>query len=277
MSSFRSQETSLNASLAIRFLGVGSAQATELGSSSCVLEKNGRPLLMIDCGPSTLSRFRAIYGNQEPPAVFLTHTHFDHIGGLENWFYRLMTGGDFSPSRLFVPIGIMPSLQRRIADYPNLLAEGGANFWDAFQLVPVSERFWWDHMLFDVFPVRHHEHGTAFGISLQGRFLFTGDTRPIPEVINHYASRGEIIFHDCGVESSPSHTGIDDLHREYKPEQWQRMILYHYGSEADRYRIEKAGFTAAIPSQPYPISPAGRFVPAQATETPPVVVNLDIS
>jgi len=37
--------------LALHFLGVGSAQAVELGSSSDVLERDGAPLLLIDCGP----------------------------------------------------------------------------------------------------------------------------------------------------------------------------------------------------------------------------------
>ena len=68
--------------LAIRFLGVGSAQAPELGSSACVLERDREPLLVIDCGPDILSRSRGAHGDKEPPALFLTHTHFDHIGGL---------------------------------------------------------------------------------------------------------------------------------------------------------------------------------------------------
>jgi ribonuclease BN (tRNA processing enzyme) len=242
--------------LTIRFLGVGSAQAADLGSSSCVLEHSGKPLLLIDCGPDTLVRYREIYREPEPPALFLTHTHFDHIGGLESWFYRLMTetsGG--SRPRLFVPVELLPSLQRRVADYPNLLAEGGSNFWDAFQLIPVSERFWLQNLLFDVFPVRHHEHGTAFGIALQGRFLYTGDTRPIPEILNRYASRGESIFHDCGIRPSPSHTALEDIRREYKPEQWRRMVMYHYGSSADRTAIEREGFQVALAGHAFDLSP----------------------
>jgi ribonuclease BN (tRNA processing enzyme) len=229
----------------MRFLGVGNAQATELGSSSAVLEKHGNPLLLIDCGPDTLHRFRQMYGDSEPGAVFITHTHFDHIGGLESWFYHLMTGHHPLQPRLYIPVKLLPILQSRIADYPNLLAEGGSNFWDAFQLIPVSERFWLDNILFDVFPVRHHEHDTAFGIALKGHFLFTGDTRPIPEILIRYASRGELIFHDCSLDNGPSHTGLSDIHRAYRPEQWRRMIFYHYGSEADRLKIEAEGLQCA--------------------------------
>jgi ribonuclease BN (tRNA processing enzyme) len=232
-------------SLAMRFLGVGNAQATALGSSSAVLEKCGNPLLLIDCGPDTLNRFGQTYGKPEPAALFITHTHFDHIGGLESWFYRLMTGHLTLQPRLYIPVKLLPILQSRIADYPNLLAEGGSNFWDAFQLIPVSERFWLDNLLFDVFPVRHHEHDTAFGIALKGHFLYTGDTRPIPEMLIRFASRGELIFHDCSVDSSPSHTGLADIRRAYRPEQWRRMILYHYGSETDRLTIEAEGLLTA--------------------------------
>jgi ribonuclease BN (tRNA processing enzyme) len=89
--------------LAIRFLGVGSAQAPELGSSACVLERNREPLLVIDCGPDNLSPFRVAYVDREPPALFLTHAHFDHIGGLETWFYRLMTGPGRGPPRVPAP------------------------------------------------------------------------------------------------------------------------------------------------------------------------------
>jgi len=245
----------MQSALAMRFLGVGNAHAPELGSSACVLEGAGSPLLLVDCGPDTIGRFVDAYGERCPASVFLTHTHFDHIGGLEGLFYRLMVENDAGlRPRLFVPVGLLPALQRRVADYPNLLAEGGANFWDAFQLIPVSERFWLQDLLFDVFPVRHHEFGTAFGIALKGRFLYTGDTRPIPELLNHYASRGEPIFHDCGLRASPSHTALEDLYREYTAEQRRRLVLYHYSGDADRERFEQEGLIAARPGQVFPLA-----------------------
>ncbi len=264
MTYMQDQLPSATPSLTMRFLGVGNAQATELGSSSAVLEQCGNPLLLIDCGPDTLNRFRQHYGEIDPPALFITHTHFDHIGGLESWFYRLMTGHRSLQPRLYVPVKLLPILQSRIADYPNLLAEGGANLWDAFQLIPVSDRFWLNQLLFDLFPVRHHEHDTAFGLALKGYFLYTGDTRPIPEVLIRYASRGEVIFHDCSVEVGPSHTGLADIRRAYRPEQWRRMILYHYASEADRLIIEGEGFHAAQAGSLYPLSAATQQSPLEA-------------
>jgi hypothetical protein len=142
-------------------------------------------------------------------------------------------------------------LHKRIADYPNILAEGGINFWDCFQLIPVSEAFWLQELQFTVFPVRHHEFMSAYGIALQGLFLFTGDTRPIPEVINKFAGQGEPIFNDCGQRPNPSHTGVTELGNYYKSEQLQRMVLYHYESQEAGRHIEKLGYTTAQPGQTF--------------------------
>jgi ribonuclease BN (tRNA processing enzyme) len=192
----------------LRFLGVGNAQASGLGSSAAVLERGEAPWLLIDCGPDTLQAYVETYSGL-PTAIFITHAHLDHIGGLEALFYRLATAASpAEPPRLLIPVELVAVLQRRLADYPNLLAEGGCNFWDVFHPIPVSERFWHRDLLFSVFPVRHHDYLAAFGLALEGRFLFTGDTRPIPEILNRHASRGETIFHDCGTRANPSHTGL---------------------------------------------------------------------
>lgn len=238
----------------LRFLGVGNSYALGLGSSAAVLEAGDEPWLLIDCGPDTLARYLDTYGAL-PGALFITHAHFDHVGGLEGLFYRLATTPEpVPPPRVFVPVPLLDVLQRRVADYPNLLAEGGSNFWDVFQLVPVSERFWYRDHLFGVFPVRHHEHLAAFGLALEGRFVYTGDTRPIPEILNRYASRGEHIFHDCASAANPSHTGLQDIPREYKPEQWRRMVLYHYESEAAGRQMEKQGYRVARPGERYELA-----------------------
>jgi ribonuclease BN (tRNA processing enzyme) len=239
----------MNEAWALCLQGVGNAAAVELGSAMATIEKDGAPWLTIDCGAEGLTAFRARYG-RSPDAVFVTHAHFDHIGGFE----RLFVDSYFDPARrgqvvVYAPAALVPLLQQRIASYPNALAEGGANFWDAFRLVPVSDAFWHDGLRLDVFPVRHHWPDTAFGLRLQGSVVWTGDTRPIPEMLARHADADELIAHDCGLHGNPSHSGIDDLEREYPPALLARCVLYHYASAGDGEALAARGYRIARPGE----------------------------
>ena len=229
----------------LHFLGVGSADAVALGASAAVLERDGRPLLLIDCGPDTLDRYFASYA-APPPALFITHTHMDHVAGMERLFGKLWFDQRWrGHTKVFVAARLMPWLQMRVADYPGTLAEGGVNFWEAFQLLPCTRGFWLDGLWFDVFPTRHHMPGTSFGLALAGSFVYTGDTRPIPELLATYADGAECIAHDCGLLANPSHTGVDDLPREYSPALRSRLLLYHYASAADGAALAAHGYRVA--------------------------------
>ena len=236
--------------LALRFLGVGNARASELGSASAVLEISGQPSLLIDCGPRTLDDFRANYPVELPPAVFVTHLHLDHIGGIEQLFYRayFTRRGQVS---LFVPADLVAPLHAKLANAPFILSEGGANFWDAFRLVVVGDWFWHEDLLFSVFPVRHSGHRAAFGLALGGSFFYSSDTRPIPELVDLHAANGEIVFHDCGLHSSPAHAGLSDVLLEYPVALRPRLVAYHYESAAAGLEIERAGLRLARPGQAF--------------------------
>jgi ribonuclease BN (tRNA processing enzyme) len=246
---------------ALRFVGVGNAQAVTLGSASAVLERAGEPVLMIDCGPQALTAYVERYG-APPRAMFITHAHLDHIGGMERLFYQVyFDAARRGQTRLYVPARVVPLLQERLANYPDVLAEGGANFWDAFQLIPVSRGFWHEHCYFDVFEVRHHVPGSAHGLGLRGAFVYSGDTRPIPDVLRAYGRGDELIAHDCALHGNPSHTGLADLQREYSPSLRARMIVYHYGSAAEADALRAAGLRVAEPgaavalADPEPLGP----------------------
>lgn len=241
---------------ALRFLGVGSAMAPELGSASAVLERDGAPLLMIDCGQEALTAYLARYG-EPPAAVFITHAHLDHVAGMERLFVEHWFGerGRRGSARIYAAANLLPLLQQRIADYPGgMLAEGGTNFWDAFQLVPAGAGFWHQGLWFDCFATRHHAPAPSHGVRLRSAFTYTGDTRPIPELLLPFAATGELIAHDCGLVGNPSHTGLDDLAREYPSELRERLLLYHYGSAEAATALAAAGYRVARAGKAWPLS-----------------------
>lgn len=233
----------------LRLLGVGNAAAVELGSAMACIQRDGAPWLAIDCGGEGLTAYEATYG-ETPRALFLTHAHMDHIAGFE----RLFVSAWFDPARrgevrLYVPVPLLPLLHQRVASYPNALAEGGVNFWDAFRVTPVGDHFWHDGVRLEVFPARHHWPDTAFGLRLRGSLVWTGDTRPIPEMLARFADAGELVAHDCALEGNPSHSGIDDLEREYPRELLQRCLLYHYASAADGEALRARGYRIGVPGE----------------------------
>jgi len=240
-------------SWALRLHGVGNAAAVELGSAMATIERDGAPWLTIDCGGEGLTACIAAYG-EAPRALFVTHTHLDHVGGFERWFVDSYFNADRrGRMRVYVPAQLVPLLHQRVGDYPNVLAEGGVNFWDAFQLIPVGSSFWHEGVRLEVFPVRHHWPDTAFGLRLRGSLVWSGDTRPIPEVLARFADAGELIAHDCALHGNPSHSGIDDLEREYPRELLARCLLYHYASAHDGatlaargYRVARSGDVVAL-------------------------------
>ncbi|MFT3762799.1 MAG: MBL fold metallo-hydrolase [Pseudoxanthomonas sp.] len=231
---------------ALRFQGVGNAFATELGSAMATIERDGAPWLTIDCGGEGLSHYLEQYGGAYPDAMFVTHAHLDHVSGFERlfvsaYFFEARRG----KVRLYVPAALVPLLHQRVGEYPNVLAEGGTNLWDAFQLIPVGDHFWHDGVRLEVFPVRHHWPQSAFGLRLKGSLTWSGDTRPIPEMLARFADDGELIAHDCALHGNPSHSGIDDLEREYPPELLKRCVLYHYAGAADGAALAARGHRIA--------------------------------
>jgi ribonuclease BN (tRNA processing enzyme) len=239
----------------LHFLGVGAAHAVALGTSAAVLERDGKPLLLIDCGPGTLDRYLSVYG-EPPSALYITHTHLDHVGDMEQLFARLW----FDPPRrgrtkVFAHAAMVPWLHARVGDYPGVLAEGGANFWQAFQLVPCTRGFWLEGCWFDLFATRHHVPGTSFGLASRGSLVYTGDTRPVPEMLVQHAGQGELVVHDCTLIGNPSHTGLEDLAREYAADLRARLLLYHYGSAQEGNALQAAGYRVARPGEYIELSP----------------------
>ncbi len=240
----------------LRFLGVG-GKGAKLGPVA-VLERGDESLLMIDCAPGALDAHVAQYG-RPPSNLYITHTHLDHIGGMEELFHTMIEAAEADPRqriRVFAHAALVPSLQERLVCNRYIRAEGGVNFWDAFHFVPVDRGFWVDDLWFRVFESRHMQPRFCFGVALPGTFVYTGDTRPIPETLSDVADDDEMIFHDCSVRANPAHTGFVDMLSEYSADLLNRIVCYHYGSEAEAERLEQHGFRVARALERIPLTAA---------------------
>ncbi|GGY44305.1 MBL fold metallo-hydrolase [Bacterioplanes sanyensis] len=240
-----SQRVDSSSGLNLFFHGCGSGGHLSLGSAAATVEQQGTPLLLIDCGPGTLASFQQRY-QCLPPALFISHAHMDHIADLEILTVRARLAG-VAPIPLFVPLSIITTLHQRLATYPGTMAEGDHNFWQAFQLLPVTDGFIWQQRQWQIHATRHHAPGSSYALHLAGTLFYSGDTRPIPEVMAHCLKGGERLFHDCGLHANPSHTGLEDLAREYPETLRQQLVLYHYANEQDGEQLRQAGYQVARP------------------------------
>ena len=76
---------------------------------------------------------------------------------------------------------------------------------------------------------------------------------PDPEMLARFADAGELIAHDCALHGNPSHSGIEDLEREYPSGLLQRCLLYHYGNREEGEILTARGYRVAHPGQVVPL------------------------
>lgn len=255
----------------LTFIGVGSAFALNNFQSNMLLETQDRRLL-IDCGgDARFSLNRLGLGAADIDAVYISHLHADHVGGLE-WLCFSRYFAESPLPELYINErladilweqslrGGMASVQEKamtLDDFfsfvhrlpPNGSFDfGGAScrpfstvhYFDCYELVPSYG------LLIDVYP-----EDQAFP-SPQGstgepatKVMLTTDTQFCPAQLMNFYQSADIIFQDC--ETSAWKSGV---HAHYQdllslPDQIRaKMWLYHYqdGPLPDAHRDGFLGF-----------------------------------
>lgn len=224
------------------FLGSGSA-FTVNGSnyhSNMLLVDDAGAKLLIDCGSDArlaLAELGLTY--KDIQAVYVSHLHADHVGGLE-W---LGFSSYFDPNcekphlychhSLKAPLwenvlsGGMSSLQSHMADLStyfkvHTINDNEAFFWNTVSLKTVQTL----HVMngFKILP----SFGLVFTVN-NTKALITTDTQFAPTQLGEFYEWADIIFQDC--ETSKTMSGVHANYTELltlTPEIRRKMWLYHY-------------------------------------------------
>jgi ribonuclease BN (tRNA processing enzyme) len=251
--------------LDLTFIGTGSAFSKKLFQNNLLVVK-GDGHLLVDCGsrtPEALSRLGLSVGQIRN--YLITHTHADHIGGLE----EVMLVGRFALKRK----SVMVATDKLAKALWSMSLRGGASFNEEKDGKYLEFEDFWDRIrpkalrgedrelceaVVDGIEVRlfrtKHIPDTSpdwassflsYGVIIDRRILFTSDTRYDPEMIEELEAeyRFEAIFHDCQLFKGGVHASLDEIARLPAAIR-AKTCLMHYGDKIGEAlpRIEKLGF-----------------------------------
>jgi ribonuclease BN (tRNA processing enzyme) len=260
--------------LSVFFVGCGSAFAKTLNQNNVLLVK-GDTHILVDCGTKT------------PPALhrlgvpitdithyLITHSHADHIGGLEEvmlmgryvsrrkptvvitkeyqdilWKMSLRGGAAFNERRngSELTFGDFWEIERpkKLRKYPRDVFEiqvGSLNL----KLVRTNH-----------FPEQAKSWKEAFysvGLILDDRVLFSGDTKFDANLVLDFEERFnfELIFHDAQFFTGGVHASLDEL-AELPKSVRSKMLLMHYPDSYQQQedKVRELGFMGFVRQSAY--------------------------
>lgn len=270
----------------LTWLGTGSAFNATDGNTASLLEV-GPHKILLDCGftvPYQLKKWGIL---NDVTHVFLSHTHSDHIGGLEllaQWRYFVAQRQGIPVPKLIVPTDLLERLRlleqlglgeiqdefgrplkATLETYFDLCSEHNRqhHFQDGTETVTVRyEKA--NHVPGD-FPSYGFEILLGESYRLHRLALLTADTRDAHSLqrgmpLSGIGDRYSIVFHDCQLFES-AHGGAGDVHpslaklaREIPEEDRGSTWLVHYGENWREHEdmVKHAGFAGfARPGQTF--------------------------
>ncbi len=227
----------------LKFIGSGSALNTSLGNNSAFI-KEGKSLLLIDCGSTTFSRMQdlSLLDDINNIYVLITHRHPDHISSLGDLIF-------YANYTLRISITILTPEKNNIT---KLLKYMGVER-GLYNIIQLTKQYKLINEDFEVgisfVQVSHVSYLECYGYILDYRNIkiyYSGDANDVPkEVLNEfYEKKIDYIYHDvCSYEYTDNlHMYIEKLCTFFNKENRNRVFCMHYDEGFDKHKALQLGF-----------------------------------
>jgi ribonuclease BN (tRNA processing enzyme) len=224
------------------FLGSGSAftVGTDNYQSNMLLIGDTGKKLLIDCGSDIrYSLYKEGFSYLDITDIYISHSHADHIGGLEYIGFSSKFDPRCEKPRLYLDKEMMGNLwNNSLSGGMKYIENKIVTLEEFFQPVKIDEDkvFSWENIKFNTIKLIHVNSGSvvipSYGLffEINGIKIFlTTDTQMNWDSLKKYYLQADIIFQDCETAKFPS-----GVHAHYQEllniplSIKNKMWLYHY-------------------------------------------------
>ncbi|MDD5331359.1 MAG: MBL fold metallo-hydrolase [Candidatus Nanoarchaeia archaeon] len=235
----------------LEWIGTGSGLNFTLGNTSFLI-KGGERILLVDCGYTVPLELMKSGQLKDITDVILTHTHADHIGGIEGFaymnYFAFKKREDQRPN-LYI------ATEKFAQRLWNNSLKGGLEKIQDEENIPQNvtlDTYFKIHIgkqidilglpTATLFPASHVQGMENYGVSFDNGVWYSGDSLDLPK------NNSKLIFQDCQFYETIAdvHVSYNRLKQELSPDVKAKTYLVHLGGGWEQKNPKADGFAGFV-------------------------------